>query len=159
MKRLTFTVPVVVLLCWTMAAQSQSPSSAQDLTEDQIISMSQAGVSDNVILSLLRKNNHLFDLTPEKIIELKRASVSEAVIQTMLDPKYVSPQPHALTVTVSPTVNPSGATIPAGATVTGDPNDPLSPHDSGIYLFSQGKMIGLDRAAYQEQNMTAGTQR
>ena len=156
MKRLTFTAHVVVLLCWAMAAQSQSTSSTQELTVDQIISMSQAGVSDNVILSLLRKNNHPFDLTPERIIELKKANVSEAVIQTMLDPKYVSPQPQALTVTVSPTVNPSGATIPVGATVTGDPNDPLSPHDSGIYLFSQGKMIELDRAAYQEQNVTAG---
>ena len=155
MKRLTFTVPVVVLLCWTMAAQSQSPSSAQELTVDQVVSMTQAGVSDTVIVALLHKNNRPFDLTPERIIELKKNHVSEAVIQTMLDPRYVPPQ-QAMTVTLSPSVNPSGATIPVGATVTGDPNDPLSPHDSGIYLFSQAKMVELDRAAYQEHSVTAG---
>lgn len=156
MKIVYLKAVLAVLLFWASAALSQSNSSTPDLTVDQVISMSQAGVSDNVILSLLRKNNHPFDLTPEKIIELKKDTVSEVVIQTMLDPKYVPPQPQALTVTLSPSVNPSGATIPAGATVTGDPDDPLSPHDSGIYLFSQGKMVELDRAAYQEQNVTAG---
>lgn len=145
---------LAVLLCWASAALSQSSSSTPDLTVEQVISMSQAGVSDNVILSLLRKSNQPFDLTPEKIIELKKDNVSEVVIQTMLDPKYVPPQPQALTVTLSPSVNPSGATIPVGATVTGDPDDPLIPHDSGIYIFAHGKMTELDRAAYQEHKIT-----
>lgn len=156
MKRFNFTALVVVLFCWAMAAQSQSTSSAHELTADQIVSMTQAGVSDNEIVALLHKNNQPFDLTPEKIIALKKDNVSEAVIQAMLDPKSAPPQPQTLlvTATISPTVNPSGATIPVGGGPSGDPDNPLTPHDSGIYIFANGKMTELDRAAYQEHKIT-----
>jgi hypothetical protein len=48
----------------------------------------------------------------------------------------------------------SGATPAAGTVAVGDPDDPMSPHDSGIYLYSkdrngQPRMIILEQAAYQ----------
>jgi hypothetical protein len=48
----------------------------------------------------------------------------------------------------------SGATPAAGTVASGNPNDPMSPHDSGIYLYTKDrdgsiKMIPLERAAYQ----------
>jgi len=48
----------------------------------------------------------------------------------------------------------SGATPAAGTTASGDPNDPLAPHDSGIYLYAKNrngeyKMTVLEQAAYQ----------
>jgi hypothetical protein len=49
---------------------------------------------------------------------------------------------------------PSGATPAPGAAASGDPNDPMTPHDSGIYLYTKDRdgspqMILLERAAYQ----------
>jgi hypothetical protein len=158
MKKSRVPAVLVVLIGWVAVAQSQLTPASSEVTVDQIVSMSQESVSDNVILALLHKNNRSYDLTPEKIIELKKDQVSEVVIQTLLDPKYIPPQPQAqalaVTTTISPAANPSGATIPVGGTAAGDPNDPLSPHDSGIYLFSEGKMTELDRAASQAQKVT-----
>lgn len=135
---------------------AQETSASADVTVEQIVSMSQAGISDSVILALLHKQNRPFDLTPERIIQLKGEKVSEAVIQAMLDPHYASPPAQALavTATISPYSNPSGITIPVGGKVSGDPNDPINPHDSGIYLFSQGKMNELERTSYQALKVT-----
>jgi hypothetical protein len=49
---------------------------------------------------------------------------------------------------------PSGATPAAGTTVATDPNDPMTPHDSGIYVYTKDRdgkvvMTVLERAAYQ----------
>ena len=51
-------------------------------------------------------------------------------------------------------VNPSGATPEVGSPALGNPDDPLTPHDSGIYILrvdSSGKqhLVVLERAAYQ----------
>lgn len=51
-------------------------------------------------------------------------------------------------------MNPSGATPSAGTNATGEPNDPLTPHDSGIYLYARDRdgktiLVVLERAAYQ----------
>jgi hypothetical protein len=48
----------------------------------------------------------------------------------------------------------SGATPVAGTVAAGDPNDPMSPHDSGIYLYAKDrngeyKLTVLEQAAYQ----------
>jgi len=155
MKTYHLSAALLVVLGWATAAQSQTASSGAEVTTDQIVSMSQSGISDDVILALLHKNNRSYDLTPEKIIELKKDKVSEAVIQAMLDPKYMpAPKQLAVTATISPSANPSGATIPVGGTAHGDPDNPLNPHDSGIYMFSQGKMVLLDRTSYQAQKVT-----
>jgi len=50
-------------------------------------------------------------------------------------------------------VSRSGATPAPGSTSTADPNDPLTPHDSGIYLYTKDRdgkpqMVLLERAAY-----------
>ena len=50
-------------------------------------------------------------------------------------------------------VRPSGATPGLNQNAVGDPNDPLTQHDSGIYILVQNrdgaKMIALERTAYQ----------
>jgi hypothetical protein len=48
----------------------------------------------------------------------------------------------------------SGATPPAGTLTTGDPNDPMASHDSGIYLYAKNlkgeyTLSILEQAAYQ----------
>lgn len=95
------------------------------------------------------------------MIRLKKAKVSDAVVKVMLDPKAdlgsSAPQTMVVPRQVIPGVtvlNPSGATPSVGSNAAGDVNDPLAPHDSGIYLYAKDrdgkpKMIVLERAAYQ----------
>lgn len=156
-------------------AEPTAPAKPQGLNADSIVSMVQAGLSEDLIVARIRKEDRAFDLSPEEMIRLKKAGVSDAILRVMLDPKAeVKPQPqpnpqpqvpvapaapvvlHTPAVpVVAPVANPSGATpAPGSSAPAGDPNDPMTPHDSGIYLYTRDrdgnpKMIVLERAAYQ----------
>jgi len=144
------------------------PSKPAGLTTDSILAMVQAGLSDDIIVARLRKEEKPFDLSTEDMIRLKKANVSDNVLTVMMNPRaeikaptpQVSPQAATNTVVVqTPTIpgftiaTRSGATPIAGTSV-GDIDDPMTPHDSGIYLYTKDrddkpKMIVLERAAYQ----------
>lgn len=164
-----------VILCLLPAVAQQPPSkkgaaaaakpqtASQGVTVESVITMAQAGISDEVLTARLRKEDKAFDLSPDDLIRLKKANVSDTVVRIMMDPKAeiskAAPTPVPVVVQAPilaglPTVNPSGATPGAGTASTGDPNDPVASHDSGIYLYTKdqdGKpqMIVLERAAYQ----------
>ena len=169
------------LLLSACAGFAQQPSAAarqtvkkttpvvKQLTVDDVLAMVSAGLSDNIIIAKLRKEDNSFDLSTEDLIRLKKAKVSDGVLRVMMDPKAVAdPAPSApaapavtqvpmlagLTGIPAAALTPSGATPTAGANMSGDLNDPQAPHDSGIYLFTkdrEGKaqMVVLERAAYQ----------
>src|SRR5206468_3452204 len=91
----------------------------------------------------------------EDILQLKQAGVSDAIVRALIAPTPPGPQ-YVVTRDQNfekfHSMNPTGATVPYG---TADAeiafNDPLAPHDSGIYLAStsngQPKLAFLDRAA------------
>jgi len=167
----------MVALGMVLCASAQQPRSQQPkapgtqktegLTVDGVIAMVQAGLSDDVIVARLHKENKGFDLTPEQLIRLKNAKVTDRVMRFMLDPgaDIAAPPPAPLPAPVIPaapmavipavrTGVASGATPAPGSEVKGDPNDPLNPHDSGIYLISKDRegrvhMVVLERASYQ----------
>jgi hypothetical protein len=76
---------------------------------------------------------------------------------TPVTPPTPAPAPAPVVVQtqlVPGVINPSGATPAAGSAASGDLNDPMVPHDSGIYLFTKDtsgtpKLVVLERAAYQ----------
>jgi hypothetical protein len=143
---------------------NKSATASNHLTVNNVVAMVEAGLSDDVIIARLRKEDKPFDLSPEDLIRLKKAKVSDAVLKVMMDPKAnpgpaatQSPQPVVMQrpmvagISVSSS---SGATPAAGTSTAGDQNDPLVPHDSGIYLYTKDRdgkpqMIVLERAAYQ----------
>ncbi len=139
-----------------------APNRQSALTTDTVIQMTEAGLSADLIISRLRKSGKSFDLSPAEMIRLKKASVSDRVIEVMLDPTAAPPvgaqpaSPAAVEplIPVVPPLNPNEISPPPSAKAQPDPNDPLAPHDSGIYLFTQDRagrplMIVLERAAYQ----------
>ena len=147
------------------AKKSAAPAQKR-LTVDDILAMVGAGISDDVIVTKLRKEDRAFDLSPEDLIRLKKGKVSDQVLKVMLDPQAVPsaapaaqvvPQPVIVQSPLFPgivTPNRFGATPSPGASGNGDPNDPLAAHDSGIYLLTKDRdgkrqMIVLERAAYQ----------
>jgi hypothetical protein len=152
------------------AKKAEPAQKPETLTVDGVIAMVQAGLSDDVIVARLRKEDKPFDLGANDMIRLKNAKVSDAVLKAMLDPKadvkppetpppasVVAPQPVVIQSPIVPVIagsNRSGATPAPGANAAGDPNDPQAPHDSGIYLYTKDRdgkpqMVVLERASYQ----------
>jgi hypothetical protein len=65
-------------------AEAQVRPAGKPLTNDDIISLAKAGLSDAVIVLAIQKSPTQFDLGPEALINLKKAGVSNTVIETMI---------------------------------------------------------------------------
>ena len=70
------------------AAQALQPA----ITNDDVIKLVKAGMSDTTILLLIQKSATRFDTSPKALITLKQAGVSETVISAMLSaPQSTAP--------------------------------------------------------------------
>ncbi len=68
-------------------AQLQAPPPpVGGITLDQVIRLSQSGLSDETIIAQIRKRPHPFNLTLDQVLQLKDAHVSNAVILAMMEP-------------------------------------------------------------------------
>src|ERR1035441_6206658 len=111
---------------------------AQDaLTNESVVKMVKAGLSEGVILSMVKTQPAKYSVNPDKLIELKSAGVSDSIVAAMVERNAGA-----------------GPVAPNPTVATGNPNDPMAPHDSGIYVYSNDrngeyKMTVLEQAAYQ----------
>src|SRR5436305_11420965 len=53
---------------------------------DSVIQSVKMGLSENLIIKTLQRDNKLMNLTPGDLVKLKNAGVSENIIGAMLDP-------------------------------------------------------------------------
>ena len=119
---------------------------AQDegMTNEEVISLSKAGLSPSIIVGKIRSGQTNFDLSTDSLIKLKQAGVSDDIVTAMLEAKS-----GKSTSSNSPTM--------AGG---GDPNDPMSKHSYGIYLYEvRGEQRKMTQLApnVSAQNRTGGT--
>jgi len=164
LKRVVISAPAASKATVVTAPKSQGS------TTDSVLAMVQAGISDDLIVTRLRKEDRPMDLSTDELISLKKAKVSDAVVKMMLDPRaeitnsipIAAPSPapapplivQAPMLAGMPVANSSGATPASGASSAADLNDPSAPHDSGIYLLTKDRdgkpeMVVLERAGYQ----------
>jgi len=130
-----------LFLALAFVAVAQEP-----LTNDSIVKMVKSGLGENVILSMVKSQPAKYTLAPDDLIALKAAGVPDSVVAAMVEKSTGGGVPGGSRAT--------GATPVAGAVAAGDPNDPMSPHDSGIYLYAKDrngeyKLIVLEQASYQ----------
>lgn len=141
MKKVFF----VFMLLMTFTFGSFAVVGAQDevLTNADVITMTKAGLNRDVILGKIRTTRGKFDLSTNGLIELKKAEVDDIVVHAMLEANSGGSKPMAT----------------VGTPVYVDPNDPMAPHDYGIYMFEDkdGKkvMTRLDPNV-SAQNRTGG---
>jgi hypothetical protein len=70
-------------------------SQTKRMTVDDVIKMSKAGQSEEVIIQQLKKEGQYFNLTADQLLQLKTAHVSKQVIQVMIDPYPARDSPQS----------------------------------------------------------------
>lgn len=143
MKKVVSILLFSLLLCFSAATVF-----AQDeMTNDEVISLTKAGLSGSIIVGKIKTTKTNFDLSTDALIKLKQAGVGDDVVAAMLEAKSGKS---------------SGGTTTSGAAevnASGDPNDPMSKHGYGIYLFEEKdgvkKMTRLNPNV-SAQNRTGG---
>lgn len=72
-------IALALLVCSTLAA-----GRAEAVTVRDVIELSRAGLSDEVLIALIEVDNSIFTLDAPQILELRAAGVSERVIVAMI---------------------------------------------------------------------------
>lgn len=113
----TFVIPVC----------AQQPAEVGALTNNDIVAMAAAGLSDSVIITKIRQaRSSAFDTSVAALKSLKASGVSNAVITVMIDPTTAIPA--AATPVSAP-----GSAVPSNS------DDPTLPHDPGVYVLLKGQ--------------------
>ncbi len=135
-----------LLLAAALLVVSAMPAAAQEtMNNDEVISLSKAGLNPSLIVGKIRSSKTNFDLSTDALIKLKQSGVTDDVVAAMLESK----SGKALT----PPAN--GGSVRG----SGDPNDPMSLKNYGIYLYEtrdgSPKMTQI-QANVSAQNRTGG---
>jgi hypothetical protein len=125
-KKFILTGLLAVALAFVMSAHVV----AQDevMTNDEVISLTKAGLASSVIVGKIRTSKTNFDLSTDALIKLKQAGVTDDTVTAMLEAK------------TGKSINTTTGANSAGANAVGDlgdPNDPMAKHNYGIYLYEE----------------------
>jgi hypothetical protein len=139
-QRFIFSLLFAALICafsYTLATAQENP-----MTNDEVITLTKAGLSPSIIIGKIRSSKTNFDLSTDSLIKLKQSGVTDDIVAAMLEAKS------------------GGSTASAaGPSMSGDPNDPMAKHNYGIYYFEekdgQRKMTQLV-VNVSSQNRTGG---
>lgn len=133
---------IALVAAASLSAQQQMPKNKDPnspLNNDDVIQMSSLGLPDNLIISKIKSAKSVaFDTTPAGLKALSDAKVHDLVVQAV-----ISKQDGGKV-----DVAPAGAPAAAAEAPAGDPNDPMAKHDSGVYIFRDGKMLAIDAAMF-----------
>ncbi len=122
-----------MVLC--LAFFSTTPAQGEAMTNDEVISLSKAGLSPSIIVGKIRSGKSNFDLSTDALIKLKQSGVSDDIVAAMLEAK-------------------SGRSAAAASpSMSGDPNDPMAKHSFGIYLYEERD--GVRKMTQLQPNVSA----
>jgi len=134
----------VLALTALLSFAAISTFAQEKLTNAEVISLTKAGLASSVIVEKIRTSSTDFDTSTNGLIALKQAGVADDVVAAMVTAKSGGS-------TQTPTT--------PGGSPSGDPNDPMSKHGHGVYLYSEEggerKMTQL-QPSMSAQNRTGG---
>ena len=108
----------------------------QGLNVDGVLTMVQAGLSEDVIIARLRKEGKAFDLSPDDLVRLKKANTTDNVLKVMIDPN-AELKPSIPTLAAATVSKASSARI----------DEP--PQETGIYVKTQSGWTQLQETDAQ----------
>lgn len=121
MKSLRF-LSILFVIAFSLGATAAVRAQDETMTNQEVISLTNAGLNKSVIVNKIRTSKSKFDLSTNALIELKKAGVDDDVVAAMLQAK---------TGTTTASGNTGQIPIVGG----GNSNDPMAPHDFGIYMY------------------------
>lgn len=100
---------------WSVIFATRPPSMGEVLTNESVLAMVRAGLTDDVIVAKIRSTATNFDLTHDQLIRLKHQGVPDRVLEAMLSPGAPSsPATAHLPSTEARDVPHAGALLPLG---------------------------------------------
>ncbi len=118
-KRIVAGSIIVGLTLWVIgnSVAASEVQTKKTLSNEDIVSLVKAGLSDPAIISLIERSNAQFDLGPDALVILKKSGVSNSVIEAMLGNHPVAPK--------------TGEAL-------------LIPSAYGYYVIEDGKLLRID---------------
>lgn len=113
-------------------------TTASAVTGPEIVALTKAGVSEQVILALIERDKTIFAIGPEQLLALQKDGVSDVVILAMIRSgrQEVAPQPAAAVAPSAPSA-PYEAPAPNVVVVGDGPDRPNTPDgDNGYNPYS-----------------------
>lgn len=128
-------------------AQSGAPQNVTGktaITVEEVVKLSKGGISEDIIITKIRRSGKAFDLSPEELLELKKSGVSDNIIKYMLDPAqpYTPPPSPDLKKTDAPP--PVAVPKPVAKKYPEDPVASQIPPDPGLYYTGKGSPVRID---------------
>ncbi len=129
---------LLLLLSCSLFLSAQShvlylPPQEKPMTVQDVIKLSKAGFSDDLIIEQIKKKQQHFDLTTDQLLQLKAGHVSERVVRYLINP--------ASAVAVPCTSN--AAPPPAARSQTKNQADDAVPTDVGVYVKQDGEWAAM----------------
>jgi hypothetical protein len=124
MKRNNLLLICLLVFCFILTGGANVFAQDETMTNEEVISLAKAGLNETIIVNKIKTSKSSFDLSTDGLIKLKQAGVSDNIVTAMLEAKSGKSLQTA-----------SGQS--ANSRATGDPNDPMSPHGYGLYLFEE----------------------
>jgi hypothetical protein len=124
------------------AEAAQGPLAHESLTNDSIIKMVQAGLSETVILSMVNTQPGKYSLAADDIIALKKAGVSDTIITAIVNRSASGSSPTAVSqagVTASKKESP--ATRAGGEGSVSPDLDLRIPNEAGLYALGPAQRL------------------
>ncbi len=136
---------VFFLLVGLCVAQSHVLSLAPDakpMTVQDVIKLSKAGFSDDLIVEQIKKSGQRFNLSTDQLLQLKSGGVSDNVIKFMIDPTTAAapPQPKPSKAAVP---SPSPSSNLSEPSRTAESSVPGLPTEIGVYAKQKGKWVEM----------------
>lgn len=85
-----FVFAYVAIAAQPRGGRESSLQAAQGLTVEDIVKLTEAGLSEDVIVARIRKNGKAFDLSTDDLLKLKKVGVGNNVLRAMMDPAWES---------------------------------------------------------------------
>lgn len=90
MKRYKLTIVLLTFLCLLLSYNVKSQDEV--ITNKEIISMTSAGLSKDIIINKIRSSKSNFDISTDALIELKKAGVADEVVAAIIEVNNKSSQ-------------------------------------------------------------------
>ncbi len=141
LKLATLLLSLLLFTTTPSLGQGNGSSGSEVLTNENVMTMVKAGLPPSIIVNKIRTSKTNFDTSTNQLFQLQQTRVPTDIINAMV----------AASTATSTATSQTGA----GDVSRTDPNDPLSAHDAGIYLYEE--IDGRKKMTQLEPSVTKQT--